>query len=362
MLSLADVTVDPEFEACCPALSSDERLQLLANITRDGFRESIIVWLGRGILIDGHNRLDIWRTAFSSDLDNGPEIIERPFKDREDAMGWIVRNQLGRRNLTDAQRVVLAMKLKPALAAKAKENQSVGGAAGAEQTNRGLTISSNPVQPVNVRAEVAKAAGVSEDTVAKVSTVIASGDQQTTQDMLAGKVSVNAAAKRVKAAADQQAPKPQREMQGKGIVYANEAINALNRIPKNDALRTRGFQVAADHIATQCPEALNRSATDAPPVATLESLQAAFLKLPTRQRREFIGFAIQRNAPPKKIPAHEAELLDRRISDLESLVDRPDGVATAKEIKFYTNAVRSTCRKFLGKTVKPPETTEGGRR
>ena len=52
MLSLADVTVDPELEACCPALSSDERLQLLANITRDGFREPIIVWLGHAIVID----------------------------------------------------------------------------------------------------------------------------------------------------------------------------------------------------------------------------------------------------------------------------------------------------------------------
>jgi hypothetical protein len=35
---------------------------------------------------------------------------------------------------------------------------------------------------------------------------------------------------------------------GVGVRYANEAINSLIRIPKNDALRKRGFEIVADWI------------------------------------------------------------------------------------------------------------------
>lgn len=35
---------------------------------------------------------------------------------------------------------------------------------------------------------------------------------------------------------------------GKGVALANEAINCLIKIPKNDALRKRGFQIVMDWI------------------------------------------------------------------------------------------------------------------
>jgi hypothetical protein len=39
-----------------------------------------------------------------------------------------------------------------------------------------------------------------------------------------------------------------RHVKGKGIILAHEAINCLQRIPKNDALRSRGFQLVEDWI------------------------------------------------------------------------------------------------------------------
>jgi hypothetical protein len=42
--------------------------------------------------------------------------------------------------------------------------------------------------------------------------------------------------------------KPEGELQGKGVILANEAINCLTRIPKNDPLRQRGMQIVADWI------------------------------------------------------------------------------------------------------------------
>ena len=43
------------------------------------------------------------------------------------------------------------------------------------------------------------------------------------------------------------APEPGK-FRGVGVLRANEAIDALKRIPKNDALRKRGFQIVSDWI------------------------------------------------------------------------------------------------------------------
>lgn len=43
-------------------------------------------------------------------------------------------------------------------------------------------------------------------------------------------------------------PEPTGERRGVGVIKANEAINCLSRIPKNDALRNRGFQIVTDWI------------------------------------------------------------------------------------------------------------------
>ncbi len=40
----------------------------------------------------------------------------------------------------------------------------------------------------------------------------------------------------------------ERKILGKGVFLANEAINSLSRIPTNDALRMRGFQIVMDWI------------------------------------------------------------------------------------------------------------------
>jgi len=37
-------------------------------------------------------------------------------------------------------------------------------------------------------------------------------------------------------------------IKGMGVIRANEAINCLIRIPKNDVLRKRGFQIVTDWI------------------------------------------------------------------------------------------------------------------
>lgn len=94
--------IDPEFESRIPPLTDDEFEQLEENILADGVIISpIIIW--NGLIIDGHNRFRI--------IEKHPHIdfttCERNFNDRHEALAWICKNQLGRRNLTFQQKKYL---------------------------------------------------------------------------------------------------------------------------------------------------------------------------------------------------------------------------------------------------------------
>jgi hypothetical protein len=87
------LTIDPEFKALIPPLSSEEFALLEANIQRDGCRDPLTVW--GDTLLDGHNRHEI---CTKHDLPYLTFQIELP--DRDAAMDWMDANQLGRRNLS----------------------------------------------------------------------------------------------------------------------------------------------------------------------------------------------------------------------------------------------------------------------
>ena len=83
------------------------------------------------------------------------------FATRDDVIIWIIKNQFGRRNLSTYDRSILALKLKPVIAAKAKEQQI-------RKSAESVLENSTKQKPINTRLEVAKAAGVSDNTIAKV--------------------------------------------------------------------------------------------------------------------------------------------------------------------------------------------------
>jgi hypothetical protein len=70
-------------------------------------------------------------------------------------------------------RALLALKLEPLLRAKGKENESKGGqeAGRGRPKGKGSTKLPNPIAKVDTRKEVAKAASVSEGTLAKVKVI-----------------------------------------------------------------------------------------------------------------------------------------------------------------------------------------------
>ena len=180
------IKIDKEFESLIPPLSDEEFAQLEENCVKEGIRDSLILWYPEGeddgILIDGHNRFKI-----SAKHSGMPFNIKRmQFKDRDEVKAWIIQNQFGRRNLSKYDRSILALKLKPIIAEKAKENERKGGGSG----NSGRQKSDNPTI---TSKELAKLAGVSHDTIHRVEVIEQKASEKLKQQVRSGEKSINEA-------------------------------------------------------------------------------------------------------------------------------------------------------------------------
>ncbi len=93
-IGLTEIQIDPEFASLCPPLSPDEFETLEENIVSEGCRDALVVWAEQNTLLDGHNRK---RICDEHGIDY--DVIEVSLPDRDSAIAWVLRNQLGRRNL-----------------------------------------------------------------------------------------------------------------------------------------------------------------------------------------------------------------------------------------------------------------------
>ena len=175
-----ELTVDPEFRDLIPPLKEEELKLLEASIVADGCESPLIVW--NGVIVDGHNRYAICRKhgiPFS--------IQEKNFSSRDDAMLWMLRNQLGRRNLNSYQRVELVLKFEPLVKNAAEQRMMAGKAA-----NPVPTLAQGQTKG-RTRDHLSEAAGVSHGTFAKAKKLVQSADEETKRELRAGKVTVNRA-------------------------------------------------------------------------------------------------------------------------------------------------------------------------
>lgn len=177
----ATLKINPEFRNLIPPLAPEELAQLEENLVRDGCREPLVAW--KGMLVDGHNRHDICtrrKVPFT--------VVEIQFADEGEAKVWIIRNQFGRRNLSAYERGRLALALEPLIARKAKANQKAGG----QSSKVGRQKSD---KPLDTKQELARAAGVSHDTIAKVKIIEAKSTDEVKAKLRSGEMSINEAYK-----------------------------------------------------------------------------------------------------------------------------------------------------------------------
>lgn len=173
-----EIVVDEEIESLIPKLSPEEFSQLEDSICNEGCREPVVVWKGRGILLDGHHRLAVCK---KHGLQCRAVEIELP--DRDAAKIWVLRNQLGRRNLNNWQRAELALKLEPLMEDKAWEQTMTGKGAYPVHIPQGS-------RPSDI---VAKMAGLSRGTIRKAKALSKNAPPETIDKLAKSETSISRA-------------------------------------------------------------------------------------------------------------------------------------------------------------------------
>ena len=153
-------TVLPELAELLPPLSGEQLAALEKDILQNGCYAPIIVNEDL-VVVDGHNRQ---RICTRHGLPYKMAVFA--FDDLLEAKQWALDTQKGRRNLDKWELGKIALKLRPEIEARAKENMSLGGQA-YKPSEEGLTTLSN-LPPVNTRRELADSVGIGEVTMGKI--------------------------------------------------------------------------------------------------------------------------------------------------------------------------------------------------
>lgn len=194
---LIELKIDPEFKNLLPSPTNEEYIQLEKNIVENGFDKNFPIMEWNGFIADGHNRYFICKKHNIE-----PIIGTLGYKTKEEVIEWMFRIQLGRRNLSPIQRIAVIEKRRSYFDKQARENLSLGG------RNGGLSNSSKPSQnsskaispenKIDVRAKLAKLAGVSTDTYSKGKKILDSDNEKVKEKVLSGKMSINAGYNKIK--------------------------------------------------------------------------------------------------------------------------------------------------------------------
>lgn len=146
------ITIDEEFRALIPPLRDGELALLESSLTHEGCRDALSVW--NGVLIDGHNRHAICQREGLTF-----KTKEIALADRNAAKLWIIDNQMGRRNLSDIDRIGLQ-------SAREEVFRNIGKANQTAALKKGSVLAKLPKRETkhDTRAACAKAAQVGERT------------------------------------------------------------------------------------------------------------------------------------------------------------------------------------------------------
>lgn len=209
--------INDSFKKLIPPLTPDEYAQLEANCLADGIRDPLVVW--QGVLIDGHNRLAI---AEKHGLDY--TVVEKEFEDENHVKIWMIRNQKGRRNLTDGWKYMLAETEKTiqmeigAAVRKATEGRPKQAESVDENQEKLLSTIDNSFQPEqvekpkhNTQKIIAESLGWSTGKVAMADRVFKSEKPEIKAAVLSGEKSINEAYKEIKIEEKKEVVKAERE-------------------------------------------------------------------------------------------------------------------------------------------------------
>ena len=175
--------ISEELKNLIPPLNEFEYRGLEQNIIEEGCNHAIVVW--GDVIVDGHNRYKIC-TEHKIEF----QIINKNFKDLNQAKLFIIKNQLERRNLTDYGRGLLFLKMKDIFSQLAKEKE-----AGRKRRSKSTfhNCEKSPLPKYNTNKALAKLAGISHNTLNKVNHINNSLEDDLKEQALNGTMSIDRA-------------------------------------------------------------------------------------------------------------------------------------------------------------------------
>ena len=190
---------------------SASELSTLIGLGDLAFRDPLVI-TRNGTLIDGYARIQLARLQGKITL----PCIEYEMTE-EEALHWILQRHRGSNGLNDFTRILLALELEPWLREKALLNQRAGG------QDKGLSKLTE-ARRVNVRSEIAQAAGVCEGNVTMVKQLVTVTHPDILEALRRGEIRIHRAWKWSKQSPEKQAEALRFYRSKKGI---NKAIRDL---------------------------------------------------------------------------------------------------------------------------------------
>ena len=177
------ITIHQELRSYIDPLTSNEYQALERSLLAEGCRDALVLW--GEVLIDGHNRYAICQQhgiAFNT-------VQNTRFSTIEEVMLWMIDNHLSRRNVTDFQRGMYALRKKEILANQKIIKEKLAG--GAVNSDSEAPVIQNVSQ---TREELAKTAGISSNTVTQIEKIRRAATPELVDAVRTGTISINAAA------------------------------------------------------------------------------------------------------------------------------------------------------------------------
>lgn len=278
-----------------PRLSVDDMDRLKASIVERGVKMPV-VFDEDGEILDGHNRVMI---ADSLGIDY-PRIIEIGLDEHEKRI-FVAELNAARRQMTDAQKIMLGIKIEPDIAARAEKRMAEAGTK--SSPGKPATRVAGFVQPKRTVDEVARTVQIgSGKTYERGRQVVKELENEPDAEQLMthldrGDWDMDDARKELKSRNDQRLkerqPVPFTDQETERVLQAMVGTMAPNLIPlemSQDALRVSGQMLGATSKLYKLPLEFRQQAIEANPSMRLEyeKLLASAAKL-TGAVREMLG-------------------------------------------------------------------------
>ncbi|MBR0167076.1 MAG: hypothetical protein IJQ08_00220 [Synergistaceae bacterium] len=220
-MSTQELQVDNDFESLIPPLTDDEYTCLEQSILAEGCRDPIITW--NGIIIDGHHRFKICK-KHKIDF----QTVQKEFASRDEVILWMIQNQLGRRNLSEFQRVEIVRKYEEAVKAQAEQRMLAG------KADPKVNLPEGQKSRKQSRDELGTLAGVSGSTYEHATKVLDHAPTTIVNAARNNQISIHAAYEITKLPVPQQTEIAQRIQQGEPAKSVIAEVKSRNRKPKTD--------------------------------------------------------------------------------------------------------------------------------